>query len=229
MTWSSSSRRQLPIHRSVIPFCQGACTLVRFGVRPVDFSNSTHRHEICNRGPRITYDMAQIQEKLPAVVTVRRWLVGGWSVRLLFPVVREIRGHFIALKATVHYRRKDLLVRSHSGGGGGLPQTELTLYRLYKGCLYRVLRAIEESWGLARIGRTAVIFPEEYTGEEKYLVFAKSRWMCSDPDKAATCRTRALSCTVHKWDPKQFTFGIDSATLNRFCNSRTHMPHAAVS
>ncbi len=134
----------------------------------------------------------------------------------------------IALKATVHYGRNDLLIRSHSGGGGGLSETEVTLYRLYKGRLYWVFRTLEESWSLARVERTTVIFPEEYTGGKKYLAVAKSRWMCSNPDKAATCRTRALSCTVHRWDPKHFTFVVDSTEQDRFCNSRTRMPHAAV-
>ena len=39
MTWSSISRRQLPTHRSAVPFCQGDCVLVRFGVSPVVFKN----------------------------------------------------------------------------------------------------------------------------------------------------------------------------------------------
>ncbi len=35
-----TKERQLPIQRSEIPFCQGAWTLVRFGVRPVAFRNA---------------------------------------------------------------------------------------------------------------------------------------------------------------------------------------------
>jgi hypothetical protein len=32
MTWSSSSLRQLPTHRSAMPFCQGLRTEIRKGV-----------------------------------------------------------------------------------------------------------------------------------------------------------------------------------------------------
>lgn len=39
MIWFNSSRRQLPIQRSAIPFCQGAWMLVRFGGSLVAVSN----------------------------------------------------------------------------------------------------------------------------------------------------------------------------------------------
>src|SRR5580704_15128877 len=35
MTWSRISRLQLPTHLSAVPFCQGACTLVRLAFSPV--------------------------------------------------------------------------------------------------------------------------------------------------------------------------------------------------
>ena len=38
--WSRISRRQLPTQRSAVPFCQGACTLVRLGSTPVAFKKA---------------------------------------------------------------------------------------------------------------------------------------------------------------------------------------------
>src|SRR5207244_1152175 len=60
----------------------------------------------------------------------------------------------IGLREFVSSRRKDLVVRQESGGTG-VVRTDLAVYRMHNGALYRVFN-INESWEYDAIGQPGV-------------------------------------------------------------------------
>jgi hypothetical protein len=53
--------RQLPTQRSATPFCQGACTLVRFGIRPVAFRKAITSAKLRNAHLRLLTLLCSLQ------------------------------------------------------------------------------------------------------------------------------------------------------------------------
>src|SRR5689334_10886050 len=68
-----------PTHRSAIPFCQGACTLVRFGSRPVAFRNVTTSLLNVESRSKMAQRYGPAPGKLRVVVARPTRLSGGGS------------------------------------------------------------------------------------------------------------------------------------------------------
>jgi hypothetical protein len=130
----------------------------------------------------------------------------------------------IELREIVSYRRKDILVRTRNGGTG-VAETELAIFRMHDGKLYRVFRAVEDSYntfsGSIVEDERAITYPGEYSSDS-YIVVRHTRTkrpLEEDSKRSVRPRPR-VSCTAFRWTPQRFTFLADKDASARFCADR---------
>jgi hypothetical protein len=137
---------------------------------------------------------------------------------------------FIELREIVLSGTKDVLVRTQNGGTG-VSETELAIYRMRNGRLYRVFRIVEEGYHTVCCGTPDTGAAIEETREVSFrenqelgsYILVRHRRMKQPPDsnsKLAKSQSRAVSCTAFKWVPGKFMFEADKAATSRNCGSK---------
>jgi hypothetical protein len=129
----------------------------------------------------------------------------------------------IELREIVWYGRKDIIVREQ-GGGTGLTETTLSIYRLYEGRLYRVFQTTEDRdegviGGGSITQHRRIEFPESDPNEPKFLVVHYDKETESDAGEGKK-RAETHSCTTYRWDAVKFTFVADKAAVDKLCTPR---------
>jgi hypothetical protein len=130
---------------------------------------------------------------------------------------------FLELREIVRYGRKDIIVRD-TEGGTGLKVTELSIYRLNNGLLYRVFQTTEdrEDW-VVGTNRTDYVhrvieFPDP---DKDGNVFLVSRYQKRSEFSPRTRPDRKIgSCSAFRWDANAFVFVEDKTAAATLCRAR---------
>jgi hypothetical protein len=133
----------------------------------------------------------------------------------------------IGLKEIVRRQRKDLVVRQESGGTG-VVKTDLAVYRMYNGALYRVFN-INEFWYYDAIGQQDIsaylerhdvtFYDEDAAGRPSIVVrHTKTASLSVTSTKP---KTEALSCVGYAWDAPKFAFLPDDVITTKLCGTNT--------
>ncbi len=150
---------------------------------------------------------------------------GWWQIGQFYcswHCVADQAERLIELREIVWYGRKDIIVREQ-GGGTGLAETTLSIYRMYDGRLYHIFQTVEDRYD-APIGGSGTVtqhrqfeFPESDPNSGKFLVVHYRK--LSEPDTGnGNGKVREThSCTVYRWDAARFTFAEDVAAVNKLC------------
>jgi hypothetical protein len=156
------------------------------------------------------------------------WQVGTFSSR---NSVKPL----IELKPAVRSADNDVIVRVR-GTGTGFTQTDLAIYRLAAGRLYRVFATVEEAdydtSGPSKAGawyfeRRKLTFPVSNDTGQHFLIVHHTK--ASDeipnpPDGAPPCRPKSISCSVYRWNSNTFSFVRDQAAYSTYCHSSSREP-----
>ncbi|MEP7363781.1 MAG: hypothetical protein ABI972_11035 [Acidobacteriota bacterium] len=138
----------------------------------------------------------------------------------------------IELKGATSSSPNDLFVRVY-GHGSGFYSTELSIYKMLAGRLYRVFRTMEANnfdtagpgtKGEWHVERRNVIAPVK--DETRGSVLIVHRTDAIDPDNDAPCRPRSVACSVYRWDREEFRFLRDLEADAAHCDVKTRQPLA---
>jgi hypothetical protein len=150
------------------------------------------------------------------------WEVGRFGYRWHWDPNKAER--FVELREILPYGGKDILVRDMSGGTGA-SGTQLSIYRLLNGRLYRIFETEEESWGYVygaakTVSQRSIIdYPTDDTKGERFLVVRRvERTEPDEPTKAYPV-TENTSCSPFRWNADRFAFVRDETGGRRLCRS----------
>ena len=105
---------------------------------------------------------------------------------------------FVELKATVWYGTMDLIVHRTAAHGTGVGEFRLSVYRVWRSHLYRVLDVVESAYNLTSSEESRVIYPNiDSTEAPRVLTIHRVTRM---GDRLTT------ACFPYRWDPAQFVF-----------------------
>lgn len=149
------------------------------------------------------------------------WIVGEFSYGWHWDANEAER--FLELREIVRRGRKDILVRDMEGGTG-LQETDLSIYRIANGALYRIFETVEEREGWV-VGTSAteyehrmIDFPDPDEDGKVFLVshYEKNTVFSNHerPDR------RSTSCAAYRWDAESFVFVVDSTAAKTKCGAR---------
>lgn len=145
----------------------------------------------------------------------------------------------IELREIVSYGGRDIVVRTRNGGTGGA-ETDLAIYRLRAGRLYRTFHTTEQSEydtsgpgvsGDWYVERHELLYPEPDSAGNRFLVVFHTRaTLAPGPpsESRAPCAPKALACTVYRWHAEKFTFLRDEPSDSSYCDRRTKRPRASL-
>lgn len=133
----------------------------------------------------------------------------------------------IELREIVRSGQKDIIVRTRSGGTG-VDETELTIFRMHEGKLYRIFRTLENAeyticCGIPDSGSfveeaRAITFPRESVNEPYIVVrHTRTKHPPENTSKQPVRPRSRVSCTVFKWTPQPFVFLEDKTAAPELC------------
>jgi hypothetical protein len=131
----------------------------------------------------------------------------------------------IELREIVQYGRKDIIVRDR-GGGTGIAETVLSIYRMHNGSLYRVFRTLEDGFHAA-VGVGTAEYEHrtlEYPDHDPYtpaLLVARHVKRVEPAQEGAVVRV-SRDCSVFEWDAAGFVFVKKKAAMPSLCSN--HAP-----
>jgi hypothetical protein len=105
---------------------------------------------------------------------------------------------FIELRETVWYGTKDIVV--HLGGpqGTGVGERDVSIYRVLRGRLYKVLQIVEWTYNLAGEETSRIDYPDVGSSVGPSVIAVKKT-------KQVGSR-RTVQCTPYQWDRARFAF-----------------------
>ncbi len=151
----------------------------------------------------------------------------GWWVAGEFPYGYHWNPNeaerFVELREIVWYGRKDIVVRD-TGGGTGILETSLSIYRMHNGLLYRIFETTEDreasilGTSMTEHEHRDISFPEHYTGDPAFLV---SRYQKrTEFAEHARPDRKISSCSAFRWDAVSFVFVEDKAAAKFQCAAK---------
>ncbi len=181
-------------------------------------------------GPRLTAVQMDTDAELEAVLvldveTARHVVVfdrrdGVWWVVDRFAL---LDGSGVDLREVVEAGASDLVIEEAAGGaGGGLAQTELSVYHLVDGRLLRVYAAVSFVSVCADESRR-VEFPRAESGERGYVVERlTANWQSRRaPPVCGKAKPVLQRCTAYRWDPEAGRMVADGSAVGaRRCRGR---------
>ena len=129
---------------------------------------------------------------------------------------------FIELREVVSYGRKDIIVREQ-GGGTGVSETRLSIYRMHEGRLYQIFQAIEDAFHYVLGGGETVYeerkieYPDSDPARGKFLVVRYHKRTELDKASGRDQTRETHSCSAHRWDAEHFAFVKDGSATARLC------------
>lgn len=169
-----------------------------------------------------------IGRRLTSAVVFDRSKDGWWQVGAFdysWAWNSDSAERLIGLKEIVWPRRKDLVVQQQSGGTGVM-RTDVAVYRMYNGALYRVFNTTE-SWEYDAVGqprisaylekRDVTFYDEDTAGRPSIRVqYTKTAYPA---EASAKPKTEALSCAGYAWDAVRFEFLPEPAITRKLCGA----------
>jgi hypothetical protein len=131
----------------------------------------------------------------------------------------------IELREIVHYGRKEIIVRDW-GGGTGVAETSLSIYRMQNGALYRVFRTLEDGFhfivgaGTSEYEHDTLEYPDHDWNAPALLV-ARHLKRIEPARKGAAIRV-SQDCSIFRWDATAFLFVENKAAMPSLCSN--HAP-----
>lgn len=121
--------------------------------------------------------------------------------------------HLIELREIVWPGRKDVIVRRVNGGSGATA-TDLSIYRMYGGRLYRVFETNENNENMATAEHSDLSYYDADSAEQPSIVVHRIKPRLSA--ETAT-RPKQSGCTGYAWNASKFAFVEDKAATTKFC------------
>ncbi len=148
------------------------------------------------------------------------WVIGDFSYWYHWDVNEAER--FIELREIVRYGRKEIIVRDW-GGGTGVAETRLSIYRMQNGSLYRVFRTVEDGFhfiyggvGDSEYEHRTIEYPDHDWNAPSLLV-ARYVKRIEPAQKGAPVRV-SRDCSVFEWDAAAFVFVKKNAATPSLCS-----------
>jgi hypothetical protein len=146
------------------------------------------------------------------------WIVGQFSYGWHWDANTAER--FLELREVVWPGQKDIVFRDVAGGTG-VEETDLSIYRMANGALYRVFGTIEE-----RMAGTVTTEYEHRTIDFPEPGYQGNVFLVSHYEKTTSSANRqrpdhtSSSCAVYRWDAKIFEFVEDSTAAKTKCGAK---------
>jgi hypothetical protein len=149
------------------------------------------------------------------------WVVGDFSYWWHWDVNEAER--FIELREIVRYGRKEIIVRDW-GGGTGVAETGLSIYRMQNGSLYRVFRISEDGFhfiygvGTSEYEHRTLEYPDHDWNAPALLVTRHLKRI--EPAQEGAPVRVSRDCSVFEWDAAAFVFVKNKAAMPNLCSDR---------
>jgi len=146
------------------------------------------------------------------------WVVGEFRYSWHWDTNEAER--FVGLREIIWPGRKEIIVRDY-GGGTGVAETGLSIYRMHDGYLYRVFHMTEDAFyfiigaGRAKYEHRTIEYPEHYENDPVFLTVHYEKRLEADPRGRPAGEVR--SCSVFRWDATRFLFGEDKLAPAKLC------------
>jgi hypothetical protein len=131
---------------------------------------------------------------------------------------------FIELREIVHYGQKEIIVRDW-GGGTGMAETWLSIYRMHNGSLYRVFRTLEDGFhflyggvGNSEYEHRTLEYPDHDRNAPAILVARRVKRI--EPAKKGGAIRVSRDCSAFRWDAATFDFVANKAATPGLCSDR---------
>jgi len=154
------------------------------------------------------------------------WRIGDFLLWYMWTANAAER--ILELRNIVDFDHKDIVIRLTAGGSDIQKEIELTMYRLYRGRLYRTfetteefaLRRFPEAGEMIEDERNDIYYPEQEQGKDAYIVVRRSKEMIPAAEWGIVERSRkVIGCTPYRWDPIKYLFVADRSASVRFCQA----------
>jgi len=139
------------------------------------------------------------------------WMVGEFNYSWHWDPNQAER--FIEFREIVQYGRKEIIVRD-TGGGTGLAQTRLAIYRMNNGFLYRVFETTEDSvsyivgTGVTEYEHRDIEYPDPGGADGRTFLIVRLK------------RQGIRTCSAFNWDALSFRFSEDKAAAATVCKTQ---------
>jgi hypothetical protein len=127
---------------------------------------------------------------------------------------------FISFREIVSHGRKEIIVRER-GGGTGVAETRLSIYRMHDGLLYRAFQTIEDSFhwivgtGTSEYEHRDVEYPEAGGASPVFLIVRSQKRTETEPPSRSVRKT--VSCSVFRWNASSVVFEKDQSAVAHLC------------
>jgi hypothetical protein len=153
------------------------------------------------------------------------WRIGDFLLWYMWTANDADR--MLELRNIVDFDHQDIIIRLTAGGSDIQKETELNMYRLYKGRLYRTFETTEE-FALRRFSepgaemiedeRNDIYYPEPEQGKDAYFVVRRSKQTMPSSEWGILERPRKIvDCVPYRWDPIKYLFVADRSASSNFC------------
>jgi len=151
------------------------------------------------------------------------WRIGKFSYWWHWDANQAER--IIELREIVRSGSKDIIVRERAGGTG-IATTDLSIYRLHNGRLYRVFQIAEDEY-YNRYGAAATVtetrrieYPNADSTGRVFLVVHHRATTEPDLPTRRNPITEKSDCSAYRWDSNRFTFVVDGQAARQLCKTR---------
>ena len=149
------------------------------------------------------------------------WLVGEFSYGWHWDANEAER--LIEFREIVWPGRKEIIVRERQGGTG-VAETELSIYRMHNGFLYRVFHTTEDAYHyIFGAGRTedehrTIEYRQANADGHAFLVVHYEKRI--EPDQHSRPIREIRSCSAFRWNAVSFVFVEDKTAATKLCSDR---------
>jgi hypothetical protein len=148
------------------------------------------------------------------------WRIGEFSLTYMW-VANEAED-MLELRDIVGLGYKDIVIRLTAGGTDIQKAIVLSIYRLYKGPLYRTFETTEE-FAVRRLTmiddeRNRIYYPEPEQDKDTYIVVRNSKQFIPESDWGVVeFPPKVIDCIPYRWDPAKYLFVVDRSATGKFC------------
>jgi hypothetical protein len=113
---------------------------------------------------------------------------------------------------------KELIVRDTSGGTG-VASTDLSIYRMHRGLLYKIFAITEAIEDLTGTERCKLTYDDPQSGHPTIIVNCTRTLFKTEngPDKQK--ESKITRCNAYAWDPRKLIFQMSTVATARLCTA----------
>jgi hypothetical protein len=131
----------------------------------------------------------------------------------------------IEFREIAWYGRKEIIVRER-GGGAGVTETALSIYRMHNGYLYRVFHTTEDAFhyvygaGRTEYEHRTIEYRDADADGHVFLVVHYDKRI--EPDQHSRPLPEVRSCSAFRWNAGSFVFVEDTTAAPKVCTGRVN-------